>query len=98
MSLQNRLRAQGNNSFPNITASYEVKVSKTDVITEQKYFLVTFAGKRLEDEKDVEYSTIIGKPGESMEISADEMNEVIMINTTKREGKEYPKVVFPKSE
>lgn len=93
MSLAKKLSAAGNNSFPNIDETYEMKVSGTQTIEsgDKSYFLVNFKGKRLSDDKDVEHSTILNK---EIEISKKELNEVVMVATTERDGKNYPKVTF----
>ena len=97
MSLAKKLSAAGNNSFPNTNESYEMKVAGTQTISsgDKEYFLVNFKGKRISDEKDVEHSTILNK---EIEISAKEMKEIVVVNTTEREGKDYPKVKFAEEE
>ena len=97
MSLAKKLSAAGNNSFPNVDETYEMKVSGTQTIEsgEKSYFLVNFKGKRISDEKDVEHSTILNK---EVEISKKEANEIVMVTTTERDGKAYPKVVFSEEE
>ena len=75
MSLAKKLSAAGNNSFPNIDETYEMKVSGTQTIesNDKSYFLVNFKGKRLSDDKDVEHSTILNK---EIEISKKEIDEM----------------------
>ena len=97
MSVAKKLKAAGNSSFPNSSETFEMKVSGTQTIASgnKNYFLVNFKGKRLSDDAAVEHSTILNK---EISLSDAEMNEVIIVSTTEREGKEYPKVSFADAE
>ena len=91
MSVIQKIKSLSNNSFPNVTENYEMKVSGTDSFTanNKKYFLVLYKGKRLSDGADAEHASIVNKEAT---FSPEEMNEVIMVNTTAKEDKLYPKI------